>query len=455
MRKPLSSYLRLIFLLGDLLIINGALTIGIYSLPISESIPLGSVLNLFLLFNGLWLFFAFFVNPYKFSRVSRAAKIIRIHFSFILLYLLAISSILFLFKQGLNLDYLLLIFLIMVAGFLVWRIAFIQLNRNLINRKLNYLNVVIVGFGPLALDIRRFFRIHPEHGYKFLGYFDQNRRGGDIFPIEELSAFCQENKVDEIYCCLPYLDSATVKKLTDYGLVNLIKVKLIIDYKGILGRGLTIQRYDEIPVLRVAAVPLDERYNQIIKRAFDLAFAGVVTVTILSWLIPLIALLIKLDSKGPVFFLQKRSGRGNLPFDCFKFRTMYVHGVEFKQATKDDPRITPLGRILRKTSLDELPQFINVLKGDMSIIGPRPHPLKLNEHFSPKIAKFMARHYVKPGITGLAQARGFRGETQTDLSMKGRIKLDLFYIDKWSFFLDVKIVFATVISLLKGDQKAY
>ena len=297
--------------------------------------------------------------------------------------------------------------------------------------------------------------MHPEHGYRFLGYFDPKEYSNDVKKIDELDAYCNENTVHEIYCCLPYLDSNVVKRITDYGLLNLIKVKLIIDYKGIIGRGLNIQRYDEIPVLKVAAVPLDERYNQTVKRIFDIIFSSIVTVTVLSWLIPLIAVAIKLDSKGPVFFKQKRCGKGNEPFDCLKFRTMYVHGPEFKQATKDDPRITRVGKILRKTSLDEFPQFINVLMGQMSIIGPRPHPLKLNEQFSPRIEKFMARHYVKPGITGLAQAKGFRGETLTEHSMRSRVKLDRFYIENWTFVLDLKIMIATVVSLAKGDQQAY
>jgi len=134
---------------------------------------------------------------------------------------------------------------------------------------------------------------------------------------------------------------------------------------------------------------------------------------------------------------------------------MVLHSPEFKQATKNDARVTRIGRFLRKTSLDEFPQFINVLKGQMSIIGPRPHPIKLNEEFSPKIEKFMARHYIKPGITGLAQAKGYRGETRTDHSMRGRVKLDRFYIENWSFLLDIKIVFATLASILKNDQQAY
>jgi exopolysaccharide biosynthesis polyprenyl glycosylphosphotransferase len=208
-------------------------------------------------------------------------------------------------------------------------------------------------------------------------------------------------------------------------------------------------------VLNVAAVPLDERNNQLVKRAFDIVFSSIVIVAVLSWLLPIIGILVKLSSPGPLFFKQIRAGKGNKPFYCLKFRTMVVNTPEFKQATRNDPRVTKIGSFLRKTSLDELPQFFNVLKGEMSIIGPRPHPLKLNEQFLPRIEKFMARHYIKPGITGLAQAKGYRGETKTDHAMRGRVKLDRFYIENWSFILDLKIVIATIVSLVKGDQQAY
>ncbi|MEL7146237.1 MAG: sugar transferase, partial [Bacteroidota bacterium] len=177
---------------------------------------------------------------------------------------------------------------------------------------------------------------------------------------------------------------------------------------------------------------------------------------LLSWIIPIIGFLIKLESKGPVFFKQHRNGKGNEKFLCWKFRTMRVNAeADTKQATKDDPRITKIGSILRKTSIDELPQFINVLLGDMSVVGPRPHPVKLNEQFSPKIDRFIQRHAVKPGITGLAQAKGYRGETTQFSAMYGRVKLDRFYVKNWSLILDLKIIILTIFSIIKGQETAY
>jgi len=179
-------------------------------------------------------------------------------------------------------------------------------------------------------------------------------------------------------------------------------------------------------------------------------------IAIFSWLYPLVALLIKLDSKGPVLFKQYRTGKGNNDFMCYKFRTMHINNhVESKQATKDDNRITRFGKFLRKSSIDELPQFFNVLKGNMSVVGPRPHMSSHTREYSRRIEKFMSRHFVKPGITGLAQAKGFRGETRDLVHMKNRVKLDRFYVENWSLLFDLKIILLTTVSLYKEREKAY
>ena len=183
---------------------------------------------------------------------------------------------------------------------------------------------------------------------------------------------------------------------------------------------------------------------------------AVFLLAIFSWLYPIIFILIKINSKGPVFFVQRRNGLKNRPFGCIKFRTMsFDRNAKFIQATKNDARITGVGKFLRKSSIDELPQFINVFLGNMSLIGPRPHPIKLNEEFSLLISNIMSRHYVKPGITGLAQCMGYRGETQTLADMENRVRLDRHYIENWSFWLDIKIIFLTVVSLMRGSDKAY
>ncbi|WP_460512472.1 sugar transferase [Cyclobacterium sediminis] len=208
--------------------------------------------------------------------------------------------------------------------------------------------------------------------------------------------------------------------------------------------------------LKKIPVAIFNESQQLLKRTFDVTLSLLLTVVIFSWLFPLIGLLIKLNSSGPVFFQQLRHGKDNVPFYCYKFRTMYINDqADTKQATKDDPRITWIGKFLRKTSLDELPQFFNVIRGEMSIVGPRPHAMPMNYKFSAEIDNFMFRHTVKPGITGLAQAKGFRGETKDFYDIYSRCKLDIFYVNNWSPILDVKIIIWTIFSLLLSKDEVY
>ena len=244
--------------------------------------------------------------------------------------------------------------------------------------------------------------------------------------------------------------------MIDFGLDSLIKVKVVVDFVSKDNQTIQLNRFTQEPESSTSAIPLDESRNQFIKRIFDIIFSSAFLILIMSWLLPIITIIIKLDSKGPVFFRQLRSGESNKPFWCFKFRTMIVNlESDSKQATKDDPRITKLGHFLRMTSIDELPQFINVFIGNMSVVGPRPHMLRHTEEYSRLIEKFLGRHYVKPGITGLAQCMGYRGETKDLTDMENRVRLDRYYIENWTFWLDIKIIFLTVVSLIRGSDKAF
>jgi putative colanic acid biosynthesis UDP-glucose lipid carrier transferase len=214
-------------------------------------------------------------------------------------------------------------------------------------------------------------------------------------------------------------------------------------------------------VINVGALPLDRLENKILKRSFDVVFSCLFFLTIGIWMFPLIALFIKLSSKGPVFFKQERWGLNNKLLICYKFRTMDQNSKDldedgkYQQAQKGDPRITSIGRILRKTNLDELPQFWNVLIGNMSVVGPRPHPTPLNMESMHTVDNYMLRHIILPGISGWAQVNGCRGETKTSEEMQERVDFDLSYIHRWTFWLDCQIILQTIINLIRGDQNAY
>jgi len=235
-----------------------------------------------------------------------------------------------------------------------------------------------------------------------------------------------------------------------------MRLKFVPDFSMLSYGKISASSYNNFHVLKPRHEPLQKSFNRLIKRAFDIVFSLLVVIFLLSWLFPILAFLIKKQSKGPIFFKQLRTGKKNQPFWCYKFRSMRVNSVsDSKQAQKEDDRVTPIGKFIRKTSLDELPQFFNVLLGDMSVVGPRPHMLKHTEDYNDLIHNFMVRHFVKPGITGLAQVSGFRGETKEVIDMKRRVNADIDYVLNWSLIKDIKICFLTVIVTLKGDENAF
>ena len=240
------------------------------------------------------------------------------------------------------------------------------------------------------------------------------------------------------------------KELIEFADLNLIKVRILPELINYEFKNFFISKLINIPVIEVNQLPLDFWYNNLLKRSFDLVISSLVIVFILSWMIPLFGIIIKLQSKGPVLFSQSRHGIGGTTFRCYKFRSMVVNDDFDKVfADNNDKRLTSFGKILRISALDEMPQFINVLLGDMSTIGPRPHPILLNNQFSEKIQKFEKRHEFKPGITGLAQISGYRGKVKNYHDMSSRVKLDRYYFKNWSIFLDLKIFFQTITRLIR------
>ena len=318
----------------------------------------------------------------------------------------------------------------------------------------NYRTTVIFGQNKNTIALEGFFKKNPEYGYLHKKTFNFN--GEYLHDLEQCFDYIIGENIDEIYCSISELSSEQINQVVDFADNNLKILKFLPDNKEIYAKKLKYEYYDYIPILSLRNIPLQDSINQVFKRIFDILFSSAVIIFLLSWLTPLIAILIKIESRGPVFFKQSRNGFNYREFDCYKFRSMTPNkDAHLHQATRDDQRVTKVGRFMRKTSIDELPQFFNVLFGDMSVVGPRPHMVSHTNMYAKKIDKFMVRHFVKPGITGLAQISGFRGEVESDKDIIGRVKYDIFYIENWSLLLDIKIIFQTFLNAVRGEDKAY
>lgn len=349
--------------------------------------------------------------------------------------------------------YLVTVFIIII---LFKFVLFYYLKRYRVVTGSNYRKAVIIGYTPDALRLKELFEQKGEYGYRFLGFFSDRNHNDEVKgKIAEVEAFAIDNNVDEIYCSLNEITNYQIKRLVEFADINDKVVKFIPDTKEIFTKNLRVDYYEFFPVLSLRKTPLHEPVAKVAKRLFDIAFSLFVIVFVLTWLTPILALIIKLESPGPVFFKQGRPGINEKEFFCYKFRSMKLNKTTEESVIKNDPRVTRIGRFMRKTSIDEMPQFLNVLIGEMSVVGPRPHLWSQNNLYSKRIKKYLIRLYVKPGITGLAQVKGYRGEISTDEDMINRIKYDVFYIENWSLLLDLKIIVQTVVNIFQGEEKAY
>ena len=300
------------------------------------------------------------------------------------------------------------------------------------------MNTEIVGFCEEAENV------HELSNYPIVDSVDNSIIASRLYHVNEIYSTIAPEQHMGIYELMQEADEAC------------IHFRLIPDLSQFIKRNVYINYLKDIPVLSLRQEPLSKAGNRIRKRLFDIVFSLLVTVFILSWLVPLLGLLIWLESPGPIFFKQQRTGRDKKVFYCLKFRSMKMNKeADIKQATKNDSRFTGIGRFMRCTNLDEFPQFINVLKGDMSIVGPRPHMLKHTDDYSRLINKFMVRQFLKPGITGWAQINGYRGEIKTIEQLQQRVEHDIWYMEHWSMWLDVRIVFTTFVHMIIGEKNAF
>jgi putative colanic acid biosynthesis UDP-glucose lipid carrier transferase len=329
-----------------------------------------------------------------------------------------------------------------------------------INRNKSVTKTVILGAGRIGKKLYSELNANVYLGIKVLGFFDDdpNKKDNDhvLGTIAQAKKYIKERHIETIYCTLPLTAKDKILDFLDFAEQNVINFHVVPSISYYTDTPIVLDSIGNIPILSIRKIPLSYTHNALIKRIIDIFVSCIFLITLFPFIYLILGALIKLSSPGPVFFIQKRTGLKGENFDCYKFRSMKCNDeAHTKQATADDERKTRIGDFIRRTNLDELPQFINVLKGEMSIVGPRPHMLSHTTEYSRVINKYMVRHFIKPGITGWAQINGFRGETHELEEMDGRIKKDIWYIENWSIMLDIEIIIKTVLLTITGDKKAY
>lgn len=449
--------------MGDLFIINLVFLVVVYVMSDYYVTPIfGKIREVVLLLNFCYLFALTFAPLQLHESVIFIEKIAQRSFLLITIHLLLFITCLIFLNLGDSLaTFLVVYYIASILSFTSWRI-FVRITLKLYRRKgHNSKRIVIVGAGKNGLDLYQVMKNDLAYGFDIAGFFDDNVSLKYSLPnylgmTHEVENYLVQNEIDEVYCTLPGTQDAKILRILNFAEKNMIRFYIVPELYRNVKKSLVLEMIESIPLLTVRTEPLQFAYNRALKRSFDILFSISVLLTIYPVLYVVIGICIKLSSRGPVLFKQVRTGMYGQDFECFKFRTMKVNAeADFLQAAKDDPRKTKIGDFLRKSNLDEFPQFINVLFGDMSVVGPRPHMLKHTELYSFLIDKYMVRHLVKPGVTGWAQVTGYRGETKTLEQMEGRVKRDVWYLENWSFFLDLKIIVLTLVNMFRGEKNAF
>lgn len=448
---------------GDLLVLNLLFFIVYYGLGENYAGVISHNLReVVLLLNFCYFFSLYFVPIQLHMAVVFIDKIVQRAFLLVTFLIILFSTCLIFLNVGnLLATFLVLYYLSAVVVFSLWRV-FVRVSLKIYRRKgYNFKKVVIVGAGKNGMELYRLMKDDLAYGFNVMGFFDDNISLENVLPnylgkTSEVEAFVLTNNVDEIYCTLPGSNNGKILRMLNFAEKHMVRFYIVPEFYRDVKKSLVMEVMESIPLLTVRREPLQAAYNRALKRAFDIVFSLCILVTVFPLLYVVVGILIKMSSPGPILFRQKRTGLYGQEFECYKFRTMRVNSeADTLQAIKNDPRKTRIGDFLRRTNLDEFPQFMNVLLGDMSVVGPRPHMLKHTEQYSALIDKYMVRHLVKPGVTGWAQVTGYRGETKTLEQMEGRVKRDVWYIENWSFFLDLKIIVVTVLNMFRGEKNAY
>lgn len=464
--RRLSRYMKIILLLWDVVLLNIAYPMSVmWRYGSIEKLADSELKTVWLLANILWISLILFYDAFKLLRIERIENLLGKTLKLFLIHSAIISVCIILLDFDVISRLRMFYFFILFYGFVVFfRIIFLKFLKYARALGYNFRNVIIIGFNKNGKQIYKVLSSDLSFGFRVNGFFEDHP--SDILEdnnfkvlgkIHELESYLQMNKIDEMYIALTMNESERIEQLIKLAEKYMVRMKFIPDFHVYTrARKVTIDFYDNTPVLMLRKEPLELPLNRLLKKSFDFVFSLIVIVCLLSWLFPILMIFVKLSSAGPIFFKQKRSGEDKRPFTCLKFRTMRVNSLADElQATEGDQRITRIGAFMRRTNLDELPQFFNVLWGSMSIVGPRPHMLKHTEQYSELIHNYLVRHLAKPGITGWAQVNGYRGETKELEDMKKRVEYDIWYIENWTLLLDIKIIGLTILNMFRGQEKAY
>jgi Undecaprenyl-phosphate glucose phosphotransferase len=450
--NTLSIYYRVVDILG----LNVAFFLGIcirfYAsrlFGLDEKLMFSFVENeytsLLLLMNVTWLFISNSQNIYDLHSFSSKNRYLFALITTILLQFLISIGFNGLIKTYYSRLFIFWTYLCFIIVFFIGRKLSSWVVQRNISKNTKHNSIVLLGRKSLFNEISEFLKNNISTGKQQIFELEVDE---DYF--KNLKKINEESPISEIYIPISLFNEDEIEAISNFCDNRFIRLRLIFDWKKVGSKNLRLGHFNQVSVLKVSITPLDDQYNALVKRVFDLSISIVAVIFVFSWLFPIIALAIKVSSKGPVFFRQKRSGQKSKEFYCYKFRSMKENkDADILQATMNDSRITAIGKFLRRSSLDELPQFINVIKGEMSIVGPRPHMLKHTKEYSNLVGSFMNRHAIKPGITGLAQIKGYRGEIRDLFLLQNRVRLDRFYVNNWTMFFDVRIMVITLLTLFR------
>ncbi|MBL7738936.1 MAG: undecaprenyl-phosphate glucose phosphotransferase [Chitinophagaceae bacterium] len=462
MNQRLAILLRISFVILDLLVLNTVFVINQFMfenhIPAEDKVQY----TYFWFFgNVAWIGISWGMNVYNEKHIYSFEKFSKHTMQAFAYFLGVIMLYLVFYKSDLSRLFIISVLVSFAISLLLNRFVHLALHHLFQNKDHIVRKVMILGYNESAKRLATYLEQEPVKT-EIVGFCEEERNVNELshYPIisglDNVIETSKQYNVTEIFSTISPEQQKGIYSLISQADQACIRFRIIPDLNQFIRKPVHIDYLNDMPVLSLRKEPLDDVGNRIKKRLYDIIVSSLIILLVLSWLVPLISLLIWLESRGPIFFIQQRSGKNGKIFNCIKFRSMKVNkDSDQKQATKNDNRITRMGKFMRKTNIDELPQFFNVLMSDMSIVGPRPHMLKHTDDYSKLIKQYMIRHFLKPGITGWAQINGYRGETRTVKDMNDRVQYDLWYLENWSLWLDTRVILMTAFNMAKGEKNAY